>query len=994
MFRTSRRSSVVIAVLALAFAFAGGGAAAAPLPSTVPAQALPSGFRALTGAEAAAFTVPGDMELVRTMQLPAYDLAYERYQQFFGPVHAEVLGAQVTLYRDPAGTIRTVIGSHYPKIAPTNAIGLTKAAAAAVADRDTGPGGDRRVDLLIDPASGRYFYRVETRRLDSRWFHWVDAVNGQLLNRYDGIANDHGTGVKGDTKDINGPDNVNTADDLTTYHNASGHGASGPHWDLFSTDNRQKTYDARNGTTFAYYTTDLDNHWDLVTSTRKSPGQPALVDAQFYANATDDYYQSRHTFDWLGCYPSAMQSVAHYSRNYNNAFWNGTYTIYGDGDGVSFREFSGALDVVAHEQTHGVTDCTSNLVYQDESGALNESFSDQMGNAAEFFAAEPTTTNCVLASGQVGCADWWIAEDVYLSADTVPGFRNMKDPEEDGDPDHYTERQIGGGDNGGVHSNSGIPNHAFYLLVNGGLNASCASPATRNAAHCSDADTQDNNLSVTAIGITDAEKIFFSAFTGLPTNATMCQARTASETNAASRFGAGSQQRTSTRDAWVAVGLTDLACGLVAPPAAPTVLAAVDHPADNGGAIDLTWTPSATAGVTQQRLYRSTTSGSGYSLVVTFNDNTTSSYTNTGLVNGTNYFYVVRAFNGQESANSNEASAASVDNLAPNAPTSLSAADRPGDGGGALDLGWTISGSTDVTQQRIYRGTSSGVYGVSPIATLGPAANSYTDTGRTDGVTYYYVVRAYDGTQEGANSNEASAAPVDNPPAAPTGLVATPGDAQVSLDWNDNTEPDLASYSVYRSTTSGIYDFTGPVASGLITSAYVDMPVVNGVTYFYVVTAVDSGGNASPPSGEAFATPQASAGNSNNMYVWDIAFESRTRGKGGSKHDERIAVTVRRDSNANGVAEATDALVPSASVSVTVFLELGPSVVASFSGTTDSTGVFRTGWMLELANGTYTAEVTVLTHASYNWDQSLDPTPNDTDVNANNLPDQQHTIPH
>jgi hypothetical protein len=211
-----------------------------------------------------------------------------------------------------------------------------------------------------------------------------------------------------------------------------------------------------------------------------------------------------------------------------------------------------------------VTDCTSNLVYQDESGALNESFSDQMGNAAEFFAAEPTGTNCVRASLQTECADWWIGEDVYLPADTVPGFRNMADPEEDGDPDHYTERQIGGGDNGGVHSNSGIPNHAFYLLLNGGLNASCASPATHNAAHCSDADTQDN-LNVTSIGITDAEKIFFLAFTSLPTDATMCQARTASESQAVSLFGAGSQQKTSTHDAWVAVGLTDLACGSTAP---------------------------------------------------------------------------------------------------------------------------------------------------------------------------------------------------------------------------------------------------------------------------------------------------------------------------------------------------------------------------------------------------------------------------------------------
>jgi len=86
------------------------------------------------------------------------------------------------------------------------------------------------------------------------------------------------------------------------------------------------------------------------------------------------------------------------------------------------------------------------------------------------------------------------------AADAVPGFRNMADPEEDSDPDHYTEYLVTSQDNGGVHTNSGIPNHAYYLLANGGLNASCAAPASHSSAHCSDGDTQDNNLSLTAIG--------------------------------------------------------------------------------------------------------------------------------------------------------------------------------------------------------------------------------------------------------------------------------------------------------------------------------------------------------------------------------------------------------------------------------------------------------------------------------------------------------------
>ncbi|MBU0703781.1 MAG: M4 family metallopeptidase, partial [Chloroflexi bacterium] len=141
-----------------------------------------------------------------------------------------------------------------------------------------------------------------------------------------------------------------------------------------------------------------------------------------------------------------------------------------------------------------------------------------------------------------------------------PGFRSMADPEEDGDPDHYTELYIGSDDNGGVHSNSGIPNHAYYLLVNGGLNASCASPDDHNSAHCTDGD-QDDDIEVTAIGMADAEQIFFLGFSGLGEDASMCNARTATEGAAASLFGSPSQELQSTTDAWVAVGLTDALCG-------------------------------------------------------------------------------------------------------------------------------------------------------------------------------------------------------------------------------------------------------------------------------------------------------------------------------------------------------------------------------------------------------------------------------------------------
>jgi fibronectin type 3 domain-containing protein len=197
-------------------------------------------------------------------------------------------------------------------------------------------------------------------------------------------------------------------------------------------------------------------------------------------------------------------------------------------------------------------------------------------------------------------------------------------------------------------------------------------------------------------------------------------------------------------------------------PPAPLDLSAIDHPADNGQALDLSWTPSTTSDVIEQRIYRSVAVGGPYLLVATITDNTTSAQTDTGLTNGTTYFYVVRAFDGtQESLDSAIASAIPSDNLLTNPPTGLSATDVPADRGGAIALTWTPSTSTDVTEQRVYRSTTTGgPYTLA--ATVAGTATGYTDTPLTNGTTYFYVVRAFDGAQEGLSSNQAAAAPADN----------------------------------------------------------------------------------------------------------------------------------------------------------------------------------------------------------------------------------------
>jgi Zn-dependent metalloprotease len=138
-----------------------------------------------------------------------------------------------------------------------------------------------------------------------------------------------------------------------------------------------------------------------------------------------------------------------------------------------------------------------------------------MGNTVEFFAA---------AGGRdpAPAPDWLIAEDISLVADSEAGFRNMADPREDGDPDHYSELVVTTADNGGVHTNSGIPDHAYELAVNGGQNAGCDAVGSDGHTHAADCGVR-----VPAVGVTVARDVFHLAFTSLPETANICDARNA-----------------------------------------------------------------------------------------------------------------------------------------------------------------------------------------------------------------------------------------------------------------------------------------------------------------------------------------------------------------------------------------------------------------------------------------------------------------------------------
>lgn len=269
------------------------------------------------------------------------------------------------------------------------------------------------------------------------------------------------------------------------------------------------------GTVFS----DADNVWGTSTSASR---QSAGVDAHYGSALTWDYFLN--SFGRRGIDGNGFKVISrvHYGRAYNNAFWNGVNMTYGDGDGVQFTPLT-SIDVAGHEITHGLTEKTAGLIYSNESGALNESFSDIFGSMVEFTRA-------------VG-GNYEIGEEIYTPGTAGDALRSMSNPALYGDPDHYSKRYVGTGDNGGVHINSGIQNQAFYLLATGATN-------------------RTSGLSVTAIGRDKAAAIFYRALTVyLGPSSNFAAARTATLRSATDLYGAGSAEYNATAQAWTAVGV-------------------------------------------------------------------------------------------------------------------------------------------------------------------------------------------------------------------------------------------------------------------------------------------------------------------------------------------------------------------------------------------------------------------------------------------------------
>ncbi len=340
---------------------------------------------------------------------------------------------------------------------------------------------------------------------------WIDAHTGEVyhsISLVHTIHNTHGTAVtKYSGKQEIVTDSI-SANEYRLEENKRGKG-------IVTYNMQQKTI---YGESIPFE--DEDNIWTNFNEDQDE----AATDAHWGSEMVYDFLAQKFNYLSFDNRNSKIASYVHYDWNYFNAFWNGSWATYGDGDGSSFPLTT--LDIVAHELTHGITDYTAALVYQNEPGALNESFSDILGVSVEFWA-NPIGFN------------WQIGEQVRKSG--VP-LRDMADPNLRGDPKYYKGKNwfSGRGDNGGVHTNSGVQNHWFYLLSEGGEIIT----------------EEEDTFNIKGIGVDEAIKIAFRNLRYyLTVSSQYSDAREGAIQSAEDLYGVCSLEYLETAKAWAAVGV-------------------------------------------------------------------------------------------------------------------------------------------------------------------------------------------------------------------------------------------------------------------------------------------------------------------------------------------------------------------------------------------------------------------------------------------------------
>lgn len=456
----------------------------------------------------------------------ALGFVHERYAQYFRQVRVE--GGEYLIHLRN-GTVSSLTGEyrHIPAdmdVVPTRSAGkaledaLRHVGARVYAwEPDirkgypgyAGPGGELVVwDGAMPGKSGprlAWKFDIYAQEPLYRAYVFVDARTGQVLDTHP-LIHDANTPSSGTTL-YNGTQPF-TADLTSGVYKLRS----------TATNGGVETYSLGNGTNYTSAT-------DITSTTSVFTSDPTANQAHWGAEKTLAYYMTAHNRSSYNNQGATLRSYVHYSTNYVNAFWDGSRMTYGDGNGTTYRPLV-SLDIVGHEITHGVTQYSANLAYQNESGALNESFSDIFGEAVENFAK--------------GSNDWLMGCDIGVNG--CGAIRNMKNPNAFSDPDTYggTYWYTGTADNGGVHKNSGVQNKWFYILAMG------------------ESGTNDLGAaySVAGIGLQKAAAIAYRnlAFY-LTSSSTYSNARSGAIQAAVDLYGAGSPEVQATTNAWYAVGV-------------------------------------------------------------------------------------------------------------------------------------------------------------------------------------------------------------------------------------------------------------------------------------------------------------------------------------------------------------------------------------------------------------------------------------------------------
>jgi bacillolysin len=401
-----------------------------------------------------------------------------------------VVGADLMAHFTADGSLKTVNGYYYHDInldvTPVVASDAAVATASEHLKSFFGTGTPTQPVLVVFPWEDQYFlcwrFYLMSDTPMGRWEYFVDAATGEIIYSANRIMNDNdigtGYGVMGDFRDHIDTDyngSVYRMYDDTRRLNNNPHGHDGQ-----MPSNAYIQTNIAGGSLPGSIATDADNYWDNVDTQR-----PA-VDGQVYTGLVYDWLLSalgRNGYDDNGS--TMLTSVNYYAEGDNNAYWNGSQIVVWSWS-TGWRSLAGCPDVIAHEWGHAVTETCSDLVYQKEPGALNESYSDMMGAAFEW------------AHPDYDVGDWGMGENGRL---TGTPFRSMSDPHLYGDPDYYgTSDQYWVdvenctpsyyNDYCGVHTNSGVGNKWYFLLSDGGVH---------------------HGVTVTGIGPADAIRIAYRA---------------------------------------------------------------------------------------------------------------------------------------------------------------------------------------------------------------------------------------------------------------------------------------------------------------------------------------------------------------------------------------------------------------------------------------------------------------------------------------------------